>query len=600
MANDFLGPLSPEQLAAVQGYYGVPGVNMSTPPMGPPAPPPVSDAGAYYNYNPAPEAPSAPPPAPSRPVGAQLSQVGDPQVAPFSGTGPAAPSAPYFGAQLNAADVLAGSPGFEGKTASQLAPGAKPAAPKPTITGVTATPSADEDRAFAALRKLQDMRPAARGGGGGGGPGNPDPYGVKGAQKSLLSGFDKEAEGLQAQSSAEGDRAAMRGDGMRDLARMQEEDAAIRAAEMDMAQRDFDNSMSEVTRQLDAVRNQKVDPTRLMQQDGMGIRAVIGGMLGGIYMGLNKMDHNPFMDDLNKQIDRDIAAQEKNIDNARGAAGERMNLLREQRATFKDNDLAKLATRRTMYEAMEHHIEAEASRFDQPIAKARADQALAVLGRNKDQLDLQIKERALHAAAAAAAAQASAARGAMKEQREAFAQTYEKNLAAGMSPQQAEAEAGRMVQNLYGGGAGERPAGVQGAKPDPVSMVPKDQRSEASKEFREHSDRENAKKKLEQAFAQFEGTSVLSRSERAALKAQVRGIIKPHMKGANSDADLEALIEPFVPSEGITLDSAQRTKLRAAKGLLDAEGTTPTLDQHAPGWRGPEPVKQYTTDGKPR
>ncbi len=578
MANDFPGPYSPEQLAQIQSYYGVSDVNMSA---APPAAPLV-DAGAYYNYNPEPDLPPAGPPvapaAPIRPVGAQLSQLGNPQTAPFSGTGPAAP------------------PREPESIVIETPPGALPA---PGPTG----PSAQDDREYAAFRRLQETHPpvARSGGGGGGGHANPDPYGVKGARGALLGTYDTEAEAMQHQATAEGDRAAMVGDRRAELARQQQEDAAIRAAETEEAQRGFDSHMSTLQQQVDEVRAKKVDPDRLMKTDGMALRAVVGGLLGGLYMGLNRLDHNPFLDDLNRQIDRDVAAQEKDLDNERHGVANKMTLLSQQRAAFKDNDLAKLATRSQMYEATKNAIEAEASKYDQPIVQARADQAVTALTREKDKNDLAFKTQAQQAAASAAAAQAAQTRTMQTEMRKAYGDTYEKLIASGASPSTAEAEAIRQTQNMFRGGAGAREPSAPGTGKDPIANVPKDQKSEAAKELREHSDRENAKAALTKAYAQYGQSSVLSSSERNALKATVRGIIKPHMKGANSDADLEALIEPLVPSGGATTNAAQASKLRAAKALLDAEGTTPILDQHSPGWRGPAPVQHLDLDGgKPK
>ncbi len=564
----FTGPLTPEQQAQIDAYYA----------SHPNADAPVINA-----------APTVFEPDPIRPVGAQLSQVGDPQNGPMPIF--ATPPPPAAPGGLTAADV--GKPPEASLSTSDFVAGA----PVPTATVNTGGAAPADDREFAAFRKLQDTRTSSAKPAATGKP-NPDPFGVKGAQSKYLGTFDTERTAQQAIGAAEAARAGTVAGLRGNLAQQQQEDAVAQANERDLAQRGFDAHMAEAQQQLDEVRNQKIDPNRLMKTDGMGLMAIIGGLFGGLYMGLNKLDHNPFLDDLNKKIDRDIAAQEKDIDNAHRDVGDRMNLLREQRATFKDNELAKLQTRQLMYEATRNSIEAEAAKYDQPIVAARAQQAISVLDREQAKTDLSIKEAAQRTALAQAAAQSARDRAMQLEQRKQFSETYDKNIAAGMSPAQAESEAHRMITNLYNGGAGQRPADASQVS-DPVSAVPKDQRTEAVKELREHSDRENGKKALDKAYADYFKSDVSDQSKRNALKAAVRGIIKPHMKGANSDADLEQLIEPLVPAGGVTTESAQRSKLASAKALLDAEGTTPILDRHAPGWRGPAPVQKFDLKGKP-
>ncbi len=223
---------------------------------------------------------------------------------------------------------------------------------------------------------------------------------------------------------------------------------------------------------------------------------------------------------------------------------------------------------------------------------------MSTIQRERGKIDLSIKTAVQQHQQAMAAAGAAQARAQQLEMRKAFGDTYEKHIAAGSSPATAEAEATRMVKNLFGGGAGERPAAATGAGSDPLANVPKTERTEAAKELREHSDRENAKKALSTAFTNFLAAGVTDRSARDAFRAQARGLLKPHMKGANSDVDMDQLINPLIPEGGFTTDGAQQAKLGAALALLDAEGTTPLLDRHSPGWKGAEPVKQTGTDGK--
>lgn len=249
----------------------------------------------------------------------------------------------------------------------------------------------------------------------GAGAGNPDPFGVKARTGEWLGTFDTEKGAIRRVAVAEGDRADMMSSEEKMLAQRKADDAVIMQTERAEAEKGFADRMTEQQRQLDELREKKIDPDRLMREDGMAFKAIIGGMFGGLYMGINKLSSNPFIDQLNKQIDRDIAAQEKNIANERAAVGERMGMLREQRATFRDNETAKLQTRNMYYEAVKQNIAAEAAKYDQPILQARADQAINAVDRQQKEIQKALAERNQAQAAAAAAATIAARKAAEKE-----------------------------------------------------------------------------------------------------------------------------------------------------------------------------------------
>jgi hypothetical protein len=615
----FPGPLSAEEEARVAAYFSAGPVVAPTGPL-----PNVADT-----FGPAP-APRGPEPAPA-PFDLGASAFGTP------GTHSPAPPPPqgghlgqlaaYMGGMAPApAGLLPAQDGF-GKptpqpptspTGAALSgiPGPAPIASKkgPTVartdglTGNETTPA--EDREYAALlQHLENQKKpkkAAGGGGAGSAPSNPDPYGVKGARAAVLGSYDAQKAGLEHQVGAEGERAGavagMRGD----LARQQMEDAEIHAREQEEAQRGFEIHMTEMQQQLDTVRAKQIDPDRLMKQDGMAARAIIGGIFGGLYMGLNKLDKNPFIEDLQRQIDRDNAVQEKNLDHDQKNVANSMNLLREQRATFKDNDLAKLANKRAIYEAYGNAIEAEAGKYDQPIAKARAEQALAALDREKGSLDLAIKEKAQHAAQMAAAAGAAQKRAALLEERKMFSDTYEKVIASGASPAQAEAEADRMVKILYGGGAGERPQGAA-AGADILAGIPKGQQSEAIKELavKEKKERTNAMiDQLEKAalarsrvnpLNAIPGTEASDRGNQIdVMNSRIIGLIRGP---GDSDAKSEERLKKMQIDYGDN-DATIKFKLAQLRDQVAGNNSTPILDAHAP--KAPPKVAQTNIDGTPK
>ena len=433
----------------------------------PPAPPiavppsgPVditAGLGAPPPPMPPPDAPPPPPPPGQTPEQAKNAAL----IAGLLGKDPGAAAAAYFGPSKGAPPGPPVKPA-DAKTLAPFIAGAgvgevPPTAPGTTLRGVT-------DKSIMDVGPIATSTPpgapAARAGGGGGGPVNADPYGIRAAQKAMLGSYGQEADalrmGTQGQIAQNEHTSAL----AEELARRQEEDAAIAHAEQEQAQQHFDAQMAVAQQQLDDVREQKIDPKRMMKDTGTKVLAVVGGLIGGLYQGITKQAENPFLKDLNQAIDRDIAAQEKDIANSREGVGMQLNLLAQQRAQFKDTQTAKLQIRNMAYEAAKQQIAAEAQRYESPMVQARADQAIAQLNRQQAQLQEQLGKQ-LQAQAAAGAAQAVAAKKQMLEMyRTVYDKTFEKMVetygpdAAGRV---AEAEARRAVGVATFSNVGERP-----------------------------------------------------------------------------------------------------------------------------------------------
>lgn len=383
--------MSPEELAAAEQYYaGTPGVNMS--PAGEVAPVAADPVAAYYG-------PPAPPPPPPMTAGPAPLPTEDPSavVQPMA----SAPPVP----------VMSGGPARQPVAFERNGlPGDPYAAPR-------------NPESFA--RTMTSGVPVGpRGGGGGVGD-----FGVKKANEALLGSYDDQKAARAREGNARADMISMSGDRLGELARQKEEDAAIARAEEDAQNQRFDEHMSELERQRADLRAKKIDVNAFMDEhEGMGFLSVLGGMMGGLYQGLTKSTRNSFIDELDVQIDRWMGAQEKNIANESKSLEQGANLLREQRAIFKDHQLTKLATRQLGYEAARDYLESEKAGAESEIEAARADQGIAEINTRQKQLDRDIKTAARNEARAAAAAQAAAARAAAKEARENALKLYELDI----------------------------------------------------------------------------------------------------------------------------------------------------------------------------
>lgn len=567
-------PYSAEELARIQSYWGANDANSSSesvPP--PPAAPAGVDPTSMWGPGavPPPETPSPAGQAPLPPENPGAIASAPPQT-PIPPPGPAA--APSMSRQAIS---------FERE-------------PRPEDVAGPPTPERAAD-----LKRWSDaearLHPKAHGGAG-----NPDPFGEKAAQKALLGTYDTEANAVRAGSQAERAKILARGEQLETLSRQQEEDAAIQRAEADDASRRFDEHMAETQRQLDEIREKKIDPSQIMHKPGMVPLAIVGGVMGGLFQGITGSKTNPFIDELDKQIDRNIAAQEKDIDTGLKAGQQRMTLLGEMRASFKDHAMAKMQARNLYYESFKQGIEAEAAKFDDPIAKARAEQAVAAIQRPQAQLQLQIAQAARAQAAAGAAHMAAE----MKEQRarhdKIVMDTFEKVLASGATPEQAEYEAHRMSEALTtksGPGAREPSRGPA----DPIAAVPKHQQEAAIKELEARALGDRGKKQIEDSFkkvAALPATAGPWDRDRAALVASIEGQYKGALgPGMSSDKDAETFLAPLMPATWDS-DKTRANKLAQIQAQIDGKIATPILDRYASPEKPKAPgVQRFDADGKP-
>lgn len=419
------GPLSPEELDRAQAYWSGNASNMSTPG----APPPPQDPAAYYGPPPAP--PAGPPPLPpavaARPdVQAALADIGAPV-----GAGPA------MGPPPKTREPVA----FERDM---------PAPPKP--------------REPVAFERGPSPAPAPRGGGGGGAPVNPDPYGKNAANTQYLGTFDAEKDALERKAAAEGDKAVMSADLQREHARRKEEDASIARLHEDTFRETVDKEMAGIRKDLDDVRARKIDPYAGMGATGYAIVGLVGQLVGGMIPAkLRANNANPIAAAIQDYTNRYIDAQKAEIDNAKAGVEGRMNLLKQQVTTHKDQLSAELATRNLLYESMKEELEAEKARWDVPIFKANADKSIAEVDRQQKIVQKALAEEKEKKALAAAGAAASA-RAQVAKMRQAI---YEKVLEATGSPALAEQEADRqtLIQTGNRNLAGARPPEAQGGEP---------------------------------------------------------------------------------------------------------------------------------------
>lgn len=562
------GPLTPEEEASIFGYL-----------EGRPKPPPANaeqKVASYWGAEPPPPVIELDEPLPYQP------NPGAPNYQPNPGVtkavAPPAPPAPVALGHVPEPPVI---------ELDEPTPKPKPMVPS--------GPTAADDAALEAYNASLTAKPHPTTSAPAGKP-NPDPFGIKAANAKILGSFDESkaatANVAHGQAAGAGQIAHLEGVASR---RRQEEAQAQVAAE-ETALKKYDEQIAETQRQLDDVRSKRIRPMRMMEEgNGLGVAAIIGGIFGGIYQGLHGLKSNPFLDDLNRMIDRQMAADEKNIDNQRASLGQKMSLLQQQRAVYQDARVAKLAAKNIYYEAVREEITAQAKAHDAPLIEQRARIALAELDRAQGEVQRQFGKEAQ----ANAYAQASRLAAQAKEARDLRNTIYDKVLhqavAAGAPIDRAvalaEAEANRQVGANYAPQyVPRRDVPAPGGAADPLSTVPKDQRNEAAKELGDHAKAEKTIQNIAATFKKVKGLGASAGPwdrDRAGLKATIAGVYKNGLgPGMSSDNDFENFIAPNVPAYGDS-DATLARKQANIENTIRSKVATPILDIHAKGWRAP-------------
>jgi len=164
------------------------------------------------------------------------------------------------------------------------------------------------------------------------------------------------------------------------LGLIKEEDQIRRTAEADMAkideqrnsqraevQNQIDSEFTAVKERFDALENEKVDPDKFWKDQGSwgSVRSILAIALGGIGQSLAGGE-NKALQIIDKQIERDINAQEKNIDLKKSRANSSLNLFQNYQNIMKNKEDARDATKLEYLQRYKMSIENMASRYKKP------------------------------------------------------------------------------------------------------------------------------------------------------------------------------------------------------------------------------------------
>lgn len=163
-------------------------------------------------------------------------------------------------------------------------------------------------------------------------------------------------------------------------------DANAERAQVETQRRARDAAIDEM------VANSKINPGRYMSSQGPMSRIVmaIGAGLGG-YAQATGGGANPMLDMIQKNIDRDIAAQEQDLSSKKFKVNNMTNAIAEGMKAGMNLQQAKAAARIVALQGAQHQLEAQASLSDSDIVQARKKEMNAGLEdiKNKFRMDLE-------------------------------------------------------------------------------------------------------------------------------------------------------------------------------------------------------------------
>ncbi len=154
------------------------------------------------------------------------------------------------------------------------------------------------------------------------------------------------------------------------------------------AQQNAWNNHVETQNIIDDMKQSHIDPRAYVNNmtGGQKVSTAIGLLLGGIGGGLTHTGVNPAMDFLNKQIDRDVAAQKANVENKQTI----FNAMQKQYGNQQD---AVKMTHAFYLAKLQNEIGTAAAKSGSPLAMARAQQLNGPLESQLQQLHFEVGMR---------------------------------------------------------------------------------------------------------------------------------------------------------------------------------------------------------------
>lgn len=144
---------------------------------------------------------------------------------------------------------------------------------------------------------------------------------------------------------------------------------------------------TQIKKQWEDIKNSKIDPKRYFRDKNAGERVLfaLGSLFGGIAAGL-KGGENLFLKTAERNIDRDIAAQEADLANKKESARGSMNALDTFMKIHADSELARNSVKTGQMMVVQNSLESLAAQHQGTLAGLKYKQAAAVTAKRVGEL----------------------------------------------------------------------------------------------------------------------------------------------------------------------------------------------------------------------
>lgn len=158
-------------------------------------------------------------------------------------------------------------------------------------------------------------------------------------------------------------------------------------------QREYDVQLGKYNLALQDIEKSKIDPTRLSRTTGQKIERGIRGFLGALGASLLGRP-NEVAQQMAQEIDRDIAAQAKNLEGKRQSADAKRSILGIMRERYGDAEQAAAATRRYMFGELDAQLGRAAAQTEGAEHQARIAQLRNGVGQRARMTELALEQQA--------------------------------------------------------------------------------------------------------------------------------------------------------------------------------------------------------------
>jgi len=171
-----------------------------------------------------------------------------------------------------------------------------------------------------------------------------------------------------------------------------------------------DAAFQDYQKGVEELANMKIDPGRMYKDGGIPfiMTALAGAIAGGVASGVQG-GPNPFLEQFDKMLNRDINAQAANIQNKRVVNAEKQNLVQYWYGRLKDVDAAKLAAKQTSLEMFNQKLQQSLYDFKDKDSQNRIKSAMAITQQAGGENLIQYGDKMMTLAAANAANAAAVA-----------------------------------------------------------------------------------------------------------------------------------------------------------------------------------------------